>query len=166
MHLPNEMDVYYAEGEDEEETAALQQRAAALPPKTALTEWIAFIAKGGAPDDRDGPWRLMYTLLEEWHRVECRMTCERFVVVERPWHVVACVGHPGPARPGSLLPVRPNSSPPLACALGIFLACAPGLFLACAPGSSYLCGQSGFVVPQEHPTRKPYAHPIHHTMLT
>ena len=45
MHLPNEMDVYYAEGEDEKETAALQQRAAALPPKTALTEWIAFIAK-------------------------------------------------------------------------------------------------------------------------
>eukprot|EP00966_Prymnesium_polylepis_P104386 2417585-Prymnesium_polylepis.1 len=45
------------EGGDEDEARRHQERAAALPPTTELTEWMAYVQKGGAPDDRDGPWK-------------------------------------------------------------------------------------------------------------
>ena len=59
VHLDNEQQVLYREGEDEEAQARLQARAAASPPKTELTEWLNYVVSGGAEGDtaKDAPWR-------------------------------------------------------------------------------------------------------------
>lgn len=61
VHLPNEQQVLLFEscGGDKEAQARAHAKAAALPPKTELTQWLDYVVRGGAEGDtgEDAPWR-------------------------------------------------------------------------------------------------------------
>lgn len=73
VHLPNEHQTLLAEGGSEAEIARRQERAAALPAKTMLTDYFRYVVAGGGDDDDDddAPWkRLTYSDFASYYRYD------------------------------------------------------------------------------------------------